>query len=51
MSNSSGCRKVQDETLRYGGGFLELLGLAHIEFQIIPNKSQRHIHAWWEATL
>jgi hypothetical protein len=25
--------------------------LAHMEFQIIPNKSQRHIHTWWEATL
>jgi hypothetical protein len=29
---------------------LELLDLAHREFQIIPNKSQRHIHAWWVAT-
>jgi hypothetical protein len=30
---------------------LELLGLAHREFPIIPNKSQRSIHAWWVATL
>jgi hypothetical protein len=30
---------------------LELLGLAHKNFQIIPNKSQRHIHVWWVATL
>jgi hypothetical protein len=28
---------------------LELLGLARIEFLIIPNKSQRLIHACWEA--
>jgi hypothetical protein len=25
--------------------FLELLGLTHMEFQIIPDKSQRLIHA------
>jgi hypothetical protein len=30
---------------------LELLGLAHMEFKIFPNKSQMPIHAWWEATL
>jgi hypothetical protein len=30
---------------------LELLGIAHGEFPIIPNKSQRPIHAWWVATL
>jgi hypothetical protein len=30
---------------------LELLGLAHRKFLIIPNKSQRLIHAWWVVTL
>jgi hypothetical protein len=32
-------------------GLLELLCLAHKNFQIIPNKSQRSIHAWWMTTL
>jgi hypothetical protein len=30
---------------------LELLGLAHRELPIIPNKSQMLIHTWWVATL
>jgi hypothetical protein len=30
---------------------LELLGLAHMEFQLIPQRSQRPIHALWEITL
>jgi hypothetical protein len=34
ISNSSGCIKVLDKTLRSGGGLLELLGLTHIEFLI-----------------
>jgi hypothetical protein len=30
---------------------LELFGLVHREFSIIPNKSQRSIHAWSMETL
>jgi hypothetical protein len=37
--------------LRSGGGLLVLLGLTHKNFQIISNKSQKLIHAWWEITL
>jgi hypothetical protein len=29
---------------------LELLGQAHREFPIMPNKYQRPIHAWWVVT-
>jgi hypothetical protein len=33
-----GAGKFLDETLRSGGGLLELLGLTHREFPIISNK-------------
>jgi hypothetical protein len=33
-----------------GNNMLKLLVLTHIEFQIISNKSQRFIHAWWDTT-
>jgi hypothetical protein len=40
-----GAKKILDETLRFGGGLLELLVLAHMEFQITPNKSQTNAHS------
>jgi hypothetical protein len=51
ISSSSECEKVLNETFTSGRGLFELLVLTHMEFQIIPNKSQMIIYAWWKATL
>jgi hypothetical protein len=32
-------------------GIVEIIGPAHREFPIIPNKSQTLIHTWWVGTL
>jgi hypothetical protein len=48
ISNNSGWGKILDVTLRSGG---ELLGLTHMEFQVIPIKSQGPINVWWKVTL
>jgi hypothetical protein len=47
----SGGRKAEEEEARAEVVMLEILGLAHREFPIIHNKSQRRIHPWWVATL
>jgi hypothetical protein len=42
----SGGRKAEEEEARAEVVMLEILGLAHREFPIIHNKSQRLIHSW-----
>jgi hypothetical protein len=53
-SSFLGSHRRATATSRHASGapglMLELLGLSHMKFQIIPNKSQRFIYVWWNAT-